>query len=127
MAPNSGGWNDTDIMTDVLSAAKGQTKFYATAATECTNPGVGEIFQAFHGEEQHNLETVFRFLHTRGGYPTPTADQQQLRQTIERFQQVHSQLGEAPTARRYRTADPEYPPKADTEPGAFEYKGDTLQ
>ncbi|HLO02294.1 MAG TPA: spore coat protein [Symbiobacteriaceae bacterium] len=130
MAPNAGGsWGDADIMTDVLTTAKGQTKFYATAATESANPGVGEVFKAFHGEEQHNLETVFSFLHTRGEYPTPLADKQQLRQTIERFEKAHSTLGisESPTTRRYKTADPEHPPKADAGAGAFDYKADTLQ
>lgn len=128
MAPNS-SWSDPDIMADVLATAKGQTKFYATAATESTNPGIGEIFKAFHGEEQHNLETVFRFMHTRGEYPTPVADKQQLRQTIERFQQAHSMLGvsESPSVRRYKTADPELPPAADAGHGEFGYKGDTLQ
>lgn len=127
MAPSS--WGDTDIMADVLSTAKGQTKFYATAATESTNPGVGELFKAFHGEEQHNLEVVFRFNHTRGNYPTPVADKQQLQQTLQRFQQMHASLGvgEAPSIRRYRTADPDYPPKADTDPDPFDYKSDTLQ
>lgn len=124
-----GSWSDADIMADVLSTAKWQTKFYATAATESTNPGIGEIFKAFHGEEQHNLETVFRFMHTRAEYPTPLADKQQLRQTIERFQQAHKSLGitDAPTTRRYKTADPELPPKAETTDGEFDYKGDTLQ
>lgn len=132
MAPNSNGgssWSDADIIADVLSTSKGQTKFYATAATESANPGVQEIFKAFHGEEQHNLETIFSFMHTRGEYPTPMADKQQLRQTIERFQQLHSTLGvaESPTTRRYKTADPELPPAADAGHGKFNYKDDTLQ
>jgi hypothetical protein len=123
------GWGDAEIMQEVLSTAKGQAKFYSTAATESANPGVLETFLAFHGESMHNLEVTFRFLHTRGLYPTPPVNKEQLQQTIQRFRETHSQLhlSEEPSVRRYKTADPSLPPRATEDLEPFDYKNDTLQ
>lgn len=123
------GWGDADIMMDVLATAKWQAKFYATAATECANPGVREMMLAFHGESQHNLDTTFYFLHTRGLYPTPCADKEQLQQTLQRFQQAHSQMQitDEPSVRRYQTADPKQPPHATEDPDRYDYKNDRFQ
>jgi spore coat protein CotF len=122
-----GGWTDNDIMFDVLRTSKWQTKFYAQGATEATNPGVREVFLAFHGEEQHNEEVLFNFLQVRGLYQPAEVDKKQLQQAIQHAQKVHQEMGlPAPQPRRYETADPTMPPAEPLQPQAYDYKGDTL-
>lgn len=105
---------DADRLRDALCGAKERAKLYAEAALESTNNGVREFFLAMHGEETHNQEILFSFLHTREEYPTEMASQAEIARVRERYQEKHQQMGltDAPSWRRYQSAHPEHPAKA---------------
>jgi len=119
-----GHMSDADRLHDCLCTAKEVAKMYANAALECTNNGVREFFLALHGEETHNQEILFSFLHTRGFYPTQMAEPARIREVRERYQQLHTEMGLAdnPSFRRYHTADPKLPPAERQNPASFQYK-----
>lgn len=120
-----GFMTEADRLHDCLCTAKERAKLYASAALESTNNGVREFFLAMHGEETHNQEILFSFLHTRGYYPTEMAPQERIQATRQHYQQVHDDLGitDAPSVRRYQTADPKYPVSEKQNPESYEYKG----
>lgn len=102
---------DADRLRDMLCGAKERAKLYAEAALESTNNGVREFFLAMHGEETHNQEILFSFLHTREEYPTEMASQEEITRVRERYQEKHQQMGltDTPSWRRYSTAHAEHP------------------
>lgn len=95
---------------------------YAKAALESTNNGIREFFLAFHGEETHNQEIIFSFLHTRGHYPTRMADESRIREVSTRYRAMHDQMGltDTPSFRRYQTMDPKMPPAHIQNPEHFD-------
>lgn len=119
-----GHMSDADRLRDCLCSTKERSMMYAKAALECTNNGVREFFLAMHGEETHNQEILFSFLHTRGFYPTEMAPEERIRQVRTRYQQMHDQMGltDTPSFRRYQTADPKLPPAEAQNPESFGYK-----
>ncbi|HEY3367095.1 MAG TPA: spore coat protein [Symbiobacteriaceae bacterium] len=116
--------SDADRLHDCLCDAKERAMLYARAAVESTNNGVREFFLAMHGEETHNQEILFSFLHTRGFYPTEMVTGDTIREVRRRYQALHDQMGltDDPSFRRYQTADPKLPPAHAQEPGSFESK-----
>jgi spore coat protein CotF len=117
-----GHLSDGDRVADCLCSAKERAKMYASAALECTNNGVREFFLAMHGEESHNQEILFSFLHTRGHYPVKMAPEERIREVRQRFQEQHDRMGltDEPSFRRYQTADPRNHPAQDQNPDHFQ-------
>lgn len=120
-----GHMSDADRLKDCLCDAKERAMLYAAAALESTNNGVREFFLAMHGEETHNQEILFSFLHTRGFYPTEMVSDERIREVRQRYQQMHDEMGltDNPSFRRYQTADPRLPPAETQNPDSFGYKG----
>jgi spore coat protein CotF len=119
-----GYMSDADRLMDCLCSAKERAKLYAQAALESTNNGVREFFLAMHGEETHDQEILFSFLHTRGFYPTEMASEERISEVRSHYQQIHDQMGltDSPSFRKYQTADPKLPPAELQNPESFEYK-----
>lgn len=119
-----GHMSDADRLMDCLCSAKERTLMYAKSALECTNPGVREFFLAMHGEDSHNQEILFSFLHTRGFYPVEMAAEERIRDVRKQYQAIHDQMGltDNPSFRRYQTADPKLPPAEAQNPESFAYK-----
>lgn len=117
-----GHMSDADRLHDCLCSSKERAMHYAKAALESTNNGVREFFLAMHGEETHNQEILFSFLHTRGRYPTEMADSARISEIRERYQSIHHGMGltDTPSFRRYQTADPQRPPAAVQHPDHFD-------
>lgn len=117
--------SDADRLQDCLCDAKERSMMYAKSALECTNNGVREFFLAMHGEETHNQEILFSFLHTRGGYPTEMATEDRIREVRRHYHNIHDQMGltDDPSFRKYDTAHPDMPPANAEDPERFEYKG----
>jgi hypothetical protein len=121
---SGGRFGDADRLADCLCSCKDRAMLYAHGALESANNGVREFFLALHGEEMHNQEVLFHFMHSRGLYPVAAATMERVREVRQRFQAIHDQLGlpEPPQARFYRTADPVFPPAAYRNQEPFEYK-----
>lgn len=122
-----GHMSDADRVRDCLSSSKEKCLMYAKAAVEATSPGMREFFLAMHGEETHNQEVLFSFLHVRNQYPVMVASDERIRSVREWYRQVHDQMGltDNPSMRRYQTMDPKLPPARAQNPESFEYKGDS--
>ena len=116
-----GHMSDADRLMDCLCTAKERATLYAKAALECTNNGMREFFLAMHGEETHNQEILFSFLHTRGFYPTEMVSQSRTREVLERYRTLHDQMGitDSPSIRRYQTTDPQMHPAHIQHPDHF--------
>lgn len=114
--------SDADRLKDALCGSKERAKLYASAALESTNNGVREFFLAMHGEETHNQEILFSFLHTRGEYPVKMASPESIQETRAHFEQIHQQMGltDTPSFRRYQTADPRNHPAERQMPDHFQ-------
>ncbi|MGE5673097.1 MAG: spore coat protein [Mycobacterium leprae] len=119
-----GHMSDADRLMDCCCSAKELAMHYAQAALESTNNGVREFFLAMHGEETHNQEILFSFLHTRGLYPVKMESEENIQAVRQRYQQVHEAMGltDHPSTRRYKTADPHLPPAHVQDPTRFDYK-----
>lgn len=113
---------DADRLRDCLCTARELARLYAEAALEASNNGVREFFLAMHGEETHNQEVLFHFLHTRGEYPTRAAAPDHVSAVRRRWAAAYEQLGltDRPSFRRYRTADPAIHPAAAQAPEHFQ-------
>ncbi len=114
--------SDADRLMDCLGSARERALLYAHAALESTNNGVREFFLAMHGEETHNQEILFSFLHTRGFYPAEMAPAERIRAVRDRYREQHELLGlkDQPPGRDYQTADPRMPPAHVERPEHFE-------
>lgn len=114
--------SDADRLHDCLCSAKERARLYASAALESTNNGVREFFLAMHGEETHNQEVLFSFLHTRGHYPTEMAAPERIEQVAQRYRQMHQAMGltDTPSHRHYLTADPQDHPAMEQMPHHFD-------
>lgn len=109
-----GHMSDSDRLLDCLTTARQRALMYADAALECTNNGMREFYLALHGEEAHYHEVLFSFVHTRGFYPVQMAPAERISELNQRYRSIHDemQLKEAPSIRRYQTADPKMVPAA---------------
>ncbi len=118
-----GQMSDADRLMDCLCSAKERSMMYAKAALESTNNGVREFFLAMHGEETHNQEILFSFLHTRGFYPTEMVSEDRVREVRQMFQKIHDEMNltDDPSVRRYQTADPKHHPAVSQNPEHFRY------
>lgn len=107
-----GHMSDADRLLDCLADARQRALMYADSALECTNNGMREFYLALHGEETHYHEILFSFVHTRGFYPVQMAPAERMSELHQRYRSIHDemQLQEAPSFRRYQTADPKMPP-----------------
>lgn len=121
-----GHMSDADRVSDCLCSSKEKALMYAKAALEATSPGMREFFLAMHGEETHNQEVLFSFLHVRNQYPVMTASDDRVRSVRNWYRQIHDQMGltDTPSMRRYQTMDPKLPPAHVQNRESFEYKGD---
>lgn len=112
---------DLDRLQDCLCGAKHLAALYARAALESSNNGVREFFLAMHGEETHNQEILFHFVHTRGAYPVEAAPTDRVQQVKQWYWDQYNQLkfSGPPSRRSYRTADPISPPGYPQNPDHF--------
>lgn len=82
---------DLDRVRDELHTLKWMADEYTHWATECTNPGIRDMFEQLHGQAVHSHNICFSFLHTRAAYPVATA-------TADRLQEVRRHYAAVGTA-----------------------------
>ncbi len=83
---------DQDILMDILSSQKFVTENYNTYTNECANPNVRDEFLNILREEHMIQADVFTEMQKRGWYPLQAADQQQVNQTRQKFQNMSAQM-----------------------------------
>lgn len=103
---------DLDMVRDTAECLKQMTHMYNTAATECTNPGVRDMFQQLHSQEMHSHNICFSFLHTRAAYPVEMMEPGRLQELRQRYQAMSGALPQEvgrPGSRPETTAADQHP------------------
>ena len=80
-------YTEKEILGDALSAQKATTALFNTAATECVHKDVHHVMMDILNEEHEIQQNVFDTMHTKGIYPTPSADDQKLQETKQQYSQ----------------------------------------
>ena len=80
-------FSEKEILSDALSSAKAATNHYNTFSNECVHENVRHAM--LHGlEQEHDIQQdLFEIMHVKGYYPTPSADEKKIQNTIQTFSQ----------------------------------------
>lgn len=77
---------EKEIMTDALSSEKFVTDTYNTFTNECATQNIRDEFMKILNEEHQIQADVFDTMKKRGWYETPSAQQQKIQQTKQKYQ-----------------------------------------
>ena len=81
-------FSDKDILKDLLGTQKFTTANYNTALLESATP---EVKSCFHNilEDEHELQqNIFNIMHTKGLYPTPSAEEKKISEAKHTYGQT---------------------------------------
>lgn len=84
-------FDDKEMINDALYSQKQMTENYNTFANECSAPQIRDVFINILNEEHQIQADVFTEMSKRGWYPTQAADQQQVQQAKQKFQNLLNQ------------------------------------
>ena len=79
---------DMEIMNDSLASQKMISSSYDTFANECATPNLREEFLNILKDEHQIQAEIFTEMQKRGWYQLKPADQQQINQTKQKFQNM---------------------------------------
>ena len=80
--------NDREILCDALSSEKFMTENYNNYANECASPSLMNEFMNLLSEEHQIQHDVFTEMQKRGWYPLQQADQAQVTQAKQKFENM---------------------------------------
>ena len=81
----NGNFSDKDRLTDALNAQKYAAGHYNEAACEAATPEVRTCVMSILNEEHQLQQQLFDDMHSRGWYPTESAEAQKLQQAKNQF------------------------------------------
>ena len=83
---------EKELLNDALSSEKQLLHVYSTylAEASCPNPR-NELTRVFNETQQMQFE-LFKAMEQRGWYPIQNAELQQVQQTVDKFNQMKSDL-----------------------------------
>lgn len=85
-------YNDRDRVNDLLASEKYLTEGYNISSFEATNLQLQNTLSNILNETHRNRETLYRAMEQRGWYKTEQADQQQVTQAYNKFNEYKNQL-----------------------------------
>ena len=85
---NSKKYDDKLMMSDALYSQKLITENYNIFANECAEQQIRDIFITILNEEHQIQADVFDEMNKRGWYSTQKAEQQQIQQVKQKFQNM---------------------------------------
>lgn len=85
-------YNDRDRVNDLLASEKYLTEGYNVSTFEATNPQLQNTLRNILSETHRNRETLYQAMDQRGWYKSEQADQQQITQAYNKFNQYKNQL-----------------------------------
>ncbi|NPV52567.1 MAG: spore coat protein [Firmicutes bacterium] len=71
--PFPAGFNDKDMVGDLLSSIKSMSAGYHMAVLESANDGIRQTFKKLHDDQIQQAKTLFDTMNTRGWYPVEPA------------------------------------------------------
>ncbi|MDN5348122.1 MAG: hypothetical protein PWP65_1686 [Clostridia bacterium] len=84
--------DDRAMASDCLCSQKFLSSSYNHAITETASEDLRRDFLNIFQDEQKNLKLVFDAMYTRGWYQLNMADQQDISQVQQQFQQARAQM-----------------------------------
>ena len=82
---NTGLMEDKDMLKDALTSEKLLAANYSSFAGECATKMLREDMLNLLRETHDIQNDIFTEMHTRGWYPTPTADQAKIDQAKQKY------------------------------------------
>lgn len=80
-------FSEKEILSDALSSTKAATNHYNTFSNECVHENVRHAMLHCLEQEHDIQQDLFEIMHTKGYYPTPSADEKKVQNTIQTFSQ----------------------------------------
>lgn len=80
-------YNEKEILTDLLCSQKHLTGSYNTSRLESATPAVIACFEEIFEDEHKVQRGIFNMMHTKGMYPTPTAEEKKISEAKEAYKQ----------------------------------------
>ena len=78
-------FGEKEILTDLLCTQKHLTGSYNTSILESATPAVLACFDEISRDEHRIQRGVFDLMHTRGMYPTPSAEEKRISEAKETY------------------------------------------
>lgn len=85
-------FDDQEMINDALYSQKQITENYNLFANECAAPQTRDTFMTLLNEEHQIQFDLFHEMSKRGWYPTQAAEQQQIEQAKQKFQNMQGSL-----------------------------------
>ena len=84
-------WDDRCMMSDLLDTAKFITGAYGSYVCEGSNGALRQVLQANMDETANDQFQIFQQMQQRGWYATKAAQQQDVQQAKQKFQNANPQ------------------------------------
>ena len=81
-------FKDKDILKDVLGTQKYITSNYNSALLESATPAVKTCFHSILEDEHELQQQIFNIMHTKGLYPTPSAEEKKVSEAKQTYGQT---------------------------------------
>ena len=81
-------FKDKDILKDLLGTQKYTTSNYNSALLESATPAVKTCFHSILEEEHELQQKIFNIMHTKGLYPTPSAEEKKVSEAKQTYGQT---------------------------------------
>ena len=88
MNPQEMKMGDVEILNDSIASQKLISSTYDTFANECATPNLRDEFMNILKDEHQIQAEMFTEMQKRGWYQVKTADQQQISQAKQKFQNI---------------------------------------
>lgn len=85
-------YSEKEVLADALSAEKSATEHYNQFANECVHENVRNAMLDCLDKEHAIQKEVFDMMHSKGYYPTPTAETQKVEEAKQKFSQCAKQF-----------------------------------
>ena len=80
-------YTEKEVLSDALLTEKNATTIYNLGANECVHDGLRSALMNLLNKEHDIQVDVFNEMHSRGYYPTPSAEDKKIQEAKQKFQQ----------------------------------------
>lgn len=78
-------YTEKEILRDALTTEKTSTANYNTYSNECVHKSVRDVMLTILNQEHEIQDDVFKMMHDRGLYPTPSAEDKKVQEAKEKY------------------------------------------
>ena len=80
-------YSEKNILSDALNTEKASTSNYNDFSNECVHKDVRQTMLNILAEEHDIQQDIFDIMHSKGYYPTPSADEKKVQAAKQNFAQ----------------------------------------